>query len=64
MPQFGERGVMKTKILGLALMLSLAAIVGACENTNEPAGNTTPAPGEPADTGATPAVTPSPTTTP
>ncbi|MBH8550807.1 hypothetical protein I8751_00050 [Nostocaceae cyanobacterium CENA357] len=55
---------MRTKILGLALMLSLAAIVGACENTNEPAGTTTPAPGEPADTGATPPVTPSPTTTP
>ncbi|WGV28097.1 hypothetical protein [Halotia branconii] len=55
---------MKTKILGLALMLSLAAFVGACENTNEPAGTTTPAPGEPADTGATPTVTATPTTTP
>ncbi len=64
MPHFGERGVMRTKILGLALMLSLAAIVGACENTNEPAGTTTPVPGEPADTGATPIVTPTPITTP
>ncbi|MEA5503390.1 hypothetical protein VB735_09765 [Halotia wernerae UHCC 0503] len=57
---------MRTKILGLALMLSLAAIVGACENTtNTPAG-TTPAPGEPADTGATPTptVTVTPATTP
>ncbi|MBW4689501.1 hypothetical protein [Nostoc sp. MG11] len=57
---------MKTKIFGFALMLSLAAILGACEGTNEPAGTTTTpgAPGEPADTGSTPAVTTTPLATP
>ncbi|MBW4613508.1 MAG: hypothetical protein KME21_09520 [Desmonostoc vinosum HA7617-LM4] len=52
---------MKTKIFGLAIMLSLAAILGACENsTTEPGSTTSPAatPAEPADTGTTPAATP------
>lgn len=52
---------MKTKIFGFALMLSLAAVLGACDTgTNDPAGTppaTTPAPGEPTD-GVTPAPTP------
>ncbi len=53
---------MKTKIFGFALMLSLAAVLGACETGTEPTGTPTPAaPGEPTD-GATPA--PTPATTP
>ncbi|QYX32720.1 hypothetical protein [Sphaerospermopsis torques-reginae] len=67
---------MKTKIFGLALMLSLATMLGACESNSGPAGTTTtpaatPAAGEPADTGTTPAsattapgATPAATTTP
>lgn len=55
----GERGVMKTKIFGLALMLSMAALLGACEGANDPTTPTTPAAtGEPTDTGTTPAATP------
>lgn len=64
----GERGVMKTKIFGLAVMLSLATVLGACDSgTTEPTGGatTSPAVGEPADTGATPtATTPATGTTP
>jgi hypothetical protein len=64
----GERGVMKTKIFGLALMLSLATMLGACETNSAPTGNTTPAAtpaaGEPADTGSTPAATTTPEATP
>ena len=49
---------MKTKIFGLALMLSLATMLGACDGGSQPAGTTSsPAAttgGEPADTGATP----------
>jgi hypothetical protein len=53
---------MKTRIFSLALMLSLATMLGACEGGSQPAGNTTtPAAGEPADTGAS---TPTATTTP
>jgi hypothetical protein len=58
---FGDRGVMKIKIFGFALLLGLAAALGACEggggDTTAP---TTPG-GEPADTGATPATTPATT---
>ncbi|MEA5617354.1 hypothetical protein VB711_05810 [Cronbergia sp. UHCC 0137] len=54
---------MKTKILGLALMLSLAAVLGACDGGGGAPADTTATPattpaGEPADTGATPATTP------
>ena len=63
----GERGVMKTRIFGLALMLSLATMLGACDGGSEPAGTTSsPAAttgGEPADTGATPAATTAPMAT-
>ncbi|MBH8578190.1 hypothetical protein I8752_35660 [Nostocaceae cyanobacterium CENA369] len=58
---------MKTKILGLVLLLSLAGTLVACESgTNEPSGTatTTPAAGEPNDAGspaATPATTPATT---
>ncbi|MEY3222755.1 MAG: hypothetical protein RLZZ203_1611 [Cyanobacteriota bacterium] len=58
---------MKTKVIGLALMLSLATMLGACEGGSEPAATTSPAEttgGEPADTGAaTPAATGSPEAT-
>jgi hypothetical protein len=56
----GERGVMKIKIFGFAAMLSLAALLGACDSgggggtTSEPAATTSPAAGEPADTGSSP----------
>lgn len=67
----GERGVMKTKIFGLAIVLSLATMLGACEGGTEPSGDatTTPAattaPAEPTDSGtATPAATTEPTATP
>jgi hypothetical protein len=63
----GERGVMKVKILGLTLILGLAAVLGACEggggggttggDTTSPAATTAP---EPADTGA---ASPAPTAT-
>jgi ABC-type uncharacterized transport system auxiliary subunit len=53
---------MKTKIFGLAVMLSLSAVLGACGDTTTPSGTTTPAV-EPTDTG-TPTVTATPTTTP
>lgn len=59
----GERGVMKIKVLGFALMLGLAATLGACggETTTTPAGGdaTTPA-AEPQETTApaAPATTP------
>lgn len=63
----GERGVMKTKILGIALMVSLAAVLGACEGGGGGTGESTPTTtttGEPTDTGATtPPTTISPTTT-
>lgn len=55
---------MKTKIFGLAVMLSLAAVLGACENPGTTPTGTTTTPAEPADTGATPAITPAVTTTP
>ncbi|GAA6619845.1 hypothetical protein NUACC26_056590 [Scytonema sp. NUACC26] len=66
----GERGVMKVKILSLTLMLSLAAVLGACEgggggggttggDTSSPAATSTSAP-EPTDTGA---ASPAPTAT-
>ncbi len=53
----GERGVMKIKIFGFAAMLSLAALLGACDSgggggTSEPGATTSPAAGEPADGGA------------
>jgi hypothetical protein len=52
----GERGVMKIKIFGFAAMLSLAALLGACDGggggTSEPGATTSPAAGEPADGGA------------
>ncbi|HYW21406.1 MAG TPA: hypothetical protein VE956_19320 [Nodularia sp. (in: cyanobacteria)] len=56
--------MLKTKILGLVLMLGLATVLGACESGSEPGGEAapvTPAPGEPTD-GATPS--PAPTATP
>jgi len=54
----GERGVMKTKIFGLAVMLSLATVLGACDGGSTPTTTTTPAAtGEPSDTGATKAPT-------
>ena len=54
----GERGVMKTKIVGFALLLSLASILGACGGETAPSGGgATPGAGEPADTGS-PAATP------
>jgi hypothetical protein len=58
----GERGVMKTKIFGLALMLSLATILGGCGEGGD-GGTTTSTPaatGEPTDAppvGSTPAAT-------
>ncbi|MBD2354170.1 hypothetical protein H6G41_05950 [Tolypothrix sp. FACHB-123] len=61
---------MKTKIFGLALVLSLATFLGACEgggDTGTPGGATSsPATGEPSDTGATktPASGTTTTTTP
>jgi len=62
----GERGVMKVKIFGFAAMLSLAALLGACDSgggggTSEPAATTSPAAGEPADGGAM--MSPAPTAT-
>lgn len=57
---------MKTKIFGLAVMLSLSAVLGACGG-GTPEGTTTTTPaaiGEPTDTGATPAVTTTPATKP
>ncbi len=69
----GERGVMKVKILGITLMLSLAAALGACENSTTPTGGesspaSTSAPAtEPTDTGAAspaPTATGSPTASP
>ena len=75
MPTIGERGVMKTKVFGLALMLSLATMLGACEGgggpTATPSSPAATTGGEPADTGTTtptattsPAATTSPTATP
>jgi PBP1b-binding outer membrane lipoprotein LpoB len=61
---------MKTKIFGLAIVLSLATMLGACEGGTEPSGDatTTPAattaPAEPTDSGATTEPTATPTTTP
>jgi hypothetical protein len=56
------------KIIGFALILGVAAALGACEGGGTGGGDTTApattAPGEPADTGATPAVTPTPGATP
>ncbi|MEH2318464.1 hypothetical protein [Nostoc sp.] len=57
---------MKTKIFGLALMLSLATMLGACEGGGDGAGTTsTPAAtGEPTDAppaGSSPAATTAPT---
>jgi hypothetical protein len=66
----GERGVMKIKIFGFAAMLSLAALLGACDSgggggtTSEPGATTSPAAGEPADSGSTPAATTAPLSTP
>ena len=57
--------MLKTKILGLVLMLGLATVLGACEPGTESGGETpsvTPAPGEPTDGGGTPS--PAPTATP
>ncbi|MGJ5632954.1 hypothetical protein [Nostoc sp. CALU 1950] len=47
---------MKTKIFGFALMLSLAAILGACEGGGGPSPSTPAPTGEPTD--APPAATP------
>ncbi len=57
---------MRTKIFGFALMLSLAAFLGACEGGGGGGTTTTPAAtGEPTDTGAaTPAATTPAATTP
>ncbi|AFY51128.1 hypothetical protein Nos7524_5411 [Nostoc sp. PCC 7524] len=56
---------MKTKIFGLAFMLSMAALLGACGGATDPTTTTTPAAtGEPTDTGATPADTTTPAATP
>ena len=67
MPTIGERGVMKTKVFGLALVLSLATMLGACEGGGGPTATTSsPAAttgGEPADTGATPKETTPPAAT-
>ncbi len=54
----GERGVMKTRIFGLAVILSLSAILGACgEGGEQPGGSATSSPAaspaEPTDSGAT-----------
>lgn len=67
MPTIGERGVMKTKVFGLALMLSLATMLGACEGgggpTATPSSPAATTGGEPADTGATPKETTPPAAT-
>ncbi|QNP28867.1 hypothetical protein [Cylindrospermopsis curvispora] len=63
---------MKTKIFGLAIVLSLATMLGACEGGTEPSGDATTTPAttttpaaEPTDSGtATPAATTEPTATP
>lgn len=52
---------MKIKFFGFALLLSLAATLGACENTDTTTPDAVPPAGEPADGGA---VTPEPTATP
>ncbi|BAZ40015.1 hypothetical protein NIES4101_59760 [Calothrix sp. NIES-4101] len=64
---FGERGVMKIKIFGIALVLGLATVLGACEGGDTPPAGTTASPtGEPTDAGATtaPATTAPATTAP
>ncbi|WP_066375872.1 MULTISPECIES: hypothetical protein [unclassified Anabaena] len=55
---------MKTKIFALAVMLSMATFLGACESGTQTNTTTPAATGEPTDTGATPAATPAETTTP
>ncbi|PLZ06070.1 hypothetical protein [Fischerella thermalis] len=57
---------MKIKIFGFALLLGLAAALGACEGGTDTPNTTTTTPGEPADTGATtaPGATTPATTTP
>ena len=52
----GERGVMKNKVVGLALVLGLAALLGACDTagTGGGGGETSPSPAE------SPAEAPSP----
>ncbi len=52
---------MKIKIFGFALLLGLAATLGACNGASETPSTTTTTPAEPADTGAT---TPPATATP
>ena len=60
---------MRTKILSFALMLSLTAVLGACDgggaDTTTPSGTTATTPAEPADSGATtpPVTTTTPATT-
>lgn len=62
----GERRVMKTRIFGLAVILSLATILGACEGGGDAGGggttSTPAATGEPTDApAATPTATPTAT---
>lgn len=52
---------MKIKVLGLALMLSMATVLGACEGGSDTPTNGGTTPAEPADGAAT---TPAPATTP
>jgi hypothetical protein len=52
---FGERGVMKNRIFGIALVLGLATVLGACEGGETPPGGSTTSPtGEPTDSATTP----------
>lgn len=53
---------MKIKIFGFALLLGLAAALGACEGGTDTPNTTTTTPGEPADTGATTPATTTPAT--
>jgi hypothetical protein len=60
---------MKTKLFGLALVLSLSAVVGACAGGNQPTDTSTPADttspaGEPVDNTTSPAATTQPESTP
>ena len=61
----GERGVMKTKIVSLALVLGLITLLGACAQEGGgggTGGETSPSPAE--SPGEAPMESPSPTTSP